>query len=305
MADASPSALTPAVPGRKYTKQDCPSDSHAVQALAKRGMGQKKYHTIVASLNYLVSITRDDMRFVQGKIAKYCANPGVEHFLALRHALKFLKGTLDYGIEFKWSAEGRQPTDGPLEIEAWSDSSYADDVDTGKTTLGYIVKVNNATIAAYSKLSKRVDSCVNHSELHAFDSVSSLPPDVVTDGASLAFTATSKTLVWIRGVKAALERRDERSMPSTPVNVDNAGVISVLHDITMKPANRNVFRTVAENRERVHDDKVVHPVKISTKLNLANALTKQEPGLRESAAQLRQITGPASKCGFGQGGVLK
>ena len=64
-------------------------------------------------------------------------------------------------------------------------------------------------------------------------------------------------------------------------------------------------RILSGEKKITIDDKVVHPVKISTKLNLANALTKQEPGLRESAAQLRQITGPASKCGFGQGGVLK
>ena len=39
-------------------------------------------------------------------------------------------------------------------------------------------------------------------------------------------------------------------------------------------------------------DKTVHPVKVDTKDNLANVLTKQEPGLRESAVQLRKITGP-------------
>ena len=40
------------------------------------------------------------MKFVQGKLAKYCLNPGKEHFKILKHAPRFLKGTLDYGIEF-------------------------------------------------------------------------------------------------------------------------------------------------------------------------------------------------------------
>ncbi len=35
-------------------------------------------------------------------------------------------------------------------------------------------------------------------------------------------------------------------------------------------------------------------VKVDTKDNRANAMTKQEPGLRESAAQMRQIAGPCS-----------
>ena len=41
-------------------------------------------------------------------------------------------------------------------------------------------------------------------------------------------------------------------------------------------------------------DKTVAAVKINTKDNLANALTKQEHGIAESAAQLRLITGPPS-----------
>jgi hypothetical protein len=76
--------------------------------------------------------------------------------------------------------------------------------------------------------------------------------------------------------------------------VDNAGVISMLEDTTLKTANRHIFRALAENRERVHLDKSVIPVKIGTKNNLANALTKQESGIAESAAQLRLITGPLS-----------
>ena len=73
-------------------------------------------------------------------------------------------------------------------MEAWSDSSYADDKDTGRTTLGYVIKANNDTITAASKLSNRVDSCVNHSELHAFDAVTTNGPtkNFLTDGASNA-----------------------------------------------------------------------------------------------------------------------
>jgi hypothetical protein len=40
----------------------------------------------------------------------------------------------------------------------------------------------------------------------------------------------------------------------------------------------------------------VTPIKIDTALNLANAMTKQEHGVPESAAQLRQIAGPSSLC---------
>ena len=298
MYDCNP-VITPAVPGRKYTKASAPSDDEARKELARQGMTKKWYHTIVASLNFLVMITRDDMRFIQGKNAKYCADPGLDNFKALKHQLRFLKGTVDYGIEFSWRASDPEPEDGPLDIKAYSDSSFADDVDTGRTTLGTLIQINGATTSSSSKLSYRVDSCVNHSELRAFDAatVGHKPDDAVTDGACVSLLRTAREVKWTRGVKAALEKRDVAGIPPTPVYVDNAGVLSMLNDRTMKAANKHIYRTVAESREHVHLDKHVVPVKINTKDNLANALTKQEPGLRDSAAQLRLIAGPRADGG--------
>ena len=61
---------------------------------------------------------------------------------------------------------------------AFSDSSFADDVDTSRTTvrtLGYVIQANGATISASSKLNASVDSCVNHNELLAL----ALPPPLL------------------------------------------------------------------------------------------------------------------------------
>ena len=120
------------------------------------------------------------------------------------------------------------------------------------------------------------------------------PGDEPTDGASIAFNKVARNVTWLRGVKAALERRDVRTMPPTVVHVDNAGVLAMIDGTTIKSANKHIYRTLAEVRERVHLDKSVIAVKVATKKNIANALTKQEPGLDESAAQLRCITGPIS-----------
>ena len=72
--------------------------------------------TMVISLAYLVNMTRDDMRYVQGKTAKFCANPGQDHFNALKHQLRFLKGTMNYGVEFRWQESDSEPPD--LETQA-------------------------------------------------------------------------------------------------------------------------------------------------------------------------------------------
>jgi uncharacterized protein with NAD-binding domain and iron-sulfur cluster len=89
-----------------------------------------------------------------------------------------------------------------------------------------------------------------------------------------------------------LENRDADKMPPTPIYVDNAGVLTMIDGIVLKSANKHIYRTLAEARERVHLDTAVTAVKIDSKDNLANAMTKQEQGVNESAAQLRCITGP-------------
>jgi hypothetical protein len=287
---------TPATTGRAYTRAHCPVNDEQKAELTAQGLDQKRFLSIAMSLNYLVGATRDDLRFVQGKMAKYGNNPGSEHFAIQKHALRFLKGTKDYGIEFLWRSTDPLPLDGPLDLRGWTDSSFADDIDTRRTTIGDVLKVNGATVSASSRLSSRVDSCVNHSELNAFSAacVESVMKGVMTDGASLALCRTSRSITWLRGVKAALEKRDVNQMPPTVVYVDNAGVISMLEGMTIKSANKHIYKTLAENRERVNLDKTVVAVKIDTKNNLANAMTKQEPGLHDSAAQLRQIAGPCS-----------
>ena len=68
----------------------------------------------------------------------------------------------------------------------------------------------------------------------------------------------------------------------------------ILKSTTLKSANKHIFRTLAKNRERVHLDKTVKAVTIDTKLNLTNAMTKQDHGIAGSVSQLLQIAGPRS-----------
>ena len=85
------------------------------------GYDQSQYCTVNASVNFLVGMTRPDLRFINGKVNKYNANPGIQHFKAQKHAQRFIKGTKHYGIEFNWFAGHLEPPDGPLHMVAYSD----------------------------------------------------------------------------------------------------------------------------------------------------------------------------------------
>jgi hypothetical protein len=107
---------TPATPGLRLTKGDGdwgPDDE---------GMTAELYRTLAASTNFLQA-TRDDIRFTQGKIAKYTSNAGPEHKRALKKLLRFVKGTTNYGILFEWNATDPPRKDGALTITGYSDST--------------------------------------------------------------------------------------------------------------------------------------------------------------------------------------
>lgn len=116
--------------------------------------------------------------------------------------------------------------------------------------------------------------------------------DTVQDGAMVAFERASRSTEWMRGVVAELERRSVETLPPTPIKVDNSGVVSVLVNVTLPAANRHVYRTICECRERSQRDRTVSAVKVDSKDNYADCLTKAGPV--GAAGKLLVLARPAS-----------
>jgi hypothetical protein len=74
------------------------------------------YKQLVGSLMYLTTM-RPDMVFVTCLISRYMAKPMEIHLQAAKRALRYLKGTVNYGIHYKKGGNG--------ELLAFTDSDYA------------------------------------------------------------------------------------------------------------------------------------------------------------------------------------
>jgi hypothetical protein len=61
---------------------------------------QLRYSQIIGSLMYLASTTRPDISFVVSKLSWFVSNLGDTHWSALEIVLRYLKGTMSYGIHF-------------------------------------------------------------------------------------------------------------------------------------------------------------------------------------------------------------
>lgn len=71
------------------------------------------------------------------------SKPTQLHVLAAKRVLRYLKGTLDFGIWYKRGGEG--------ELQVFTDSDFAGDVESRKSTSGYVFLFDDAAVTWLSK----------------------------------------------------------------------------------------------------------------------------------------------------------
>ncbi|PKU68977.1 Retrovirus-related Pol polyprotein from transposon TNT 1-94 [Dendrobium catenatum] len=85
------------------------------------------FRRLVGSLQYL-TITRPDIAFAANQVCQHMQSPTEDDFKALKRLLRYVKGTLSYGLPI---------TDGPLEFRTYSDADWASDTTDRKSISGY------------------------------------------------------------------------------------------------------------------------------------------------------------------------
>ena len=83
---------------------------------------------MVGSLMYLTN-KRPDICFVVNTMSQYMEQPRQVHLVASKHVIRYLKGTLDFGL--------RYVTDHEFGLYGYSDSDWADSIPDQKSTLAY------------------------------------------------------------------------------------------------------------------------------------------------------------------------
>lgn len=106
-----------------------------------------KYRRIVGSLRYLVH-TRPDLAFAVGYVSRFMERPTEEHMTAVKRILRYVTGTIHYGLFY-----GRE--DGEAQLLGYSDSDHAGDIDTRKSTSGTLFFLGN-NLVSWQSLKQRV-----------------------------------------------------------------------------------------------------------------------------------------------------
>ncbi|GJX14725.1 ribonuclease H-like domain-containing protein [Tanacetum coccineum] len=92
------------------------------------------YRSLAGSLQYL-TFTRPDLSYVVQQVCLFMHDPQKQHLAALKRILRYVWGTLDYGLQLFSTS--------PLYLVGYSDADWAGCPTTRRSTSGYCVFLGN------------------------------------------------------------------------------------------------------------------------------------------------------------------
>ncbi|MBW0529850.1 hypothetical protein O181_069565, partial [Austropuccinia psidii MF-1] len=93
------------------------------------------YRSAIGSINYLSTATRPDLSFAVSSLSQFLERPGLLHWKAFLHVLRYLRGTPDLGLVYSRGSDGG--------VRAYSDADWGNCRSTRRSTTGYLVLFNN------------------------------------------------------------------------------------------------------------------------------------------------------------------
>jgi hypothetical protein len=127
------------------------------------------YQSRIGSLIYATTITRPDAARATNKLAEFLLNPSASHLAAANRVIRYLYDTRYLAVEYSKSGSTLEVTP---DFRCSTDSAYADDIPTRKSTEGYIFKLFNGPIDWRSTKQKQVTRSSTEAELMALSHAS-------------------------------------------------------------------------------------------------------------------------------------
>ena len=124
----------------------------------------KQYRSVVGALQY-ATITRPDISFSVNKVSQFLQDPRDEHWKAVKRILRYLKGTIQYGLTIKGGKD--------LNITGFTDSDWAADPDDRRSVTGYCIYIGDNLISWTSKKQTTISKSSAEAEYRSIASATS------------------------------------------------------------------------------------------------------------------------------------
>lgn len=204
-------------------------------------MSRVPYASAVGSLMFAMICTRPDIAHAVGVVSRYMAEPGREHWEAVKRILRYLKGTSDVALCYGESG---------LTVKGYVDSDYAGDIDGSKSTTGYVFILSGGTVSWVSKLQSVVAMSTTEAEY-------------------VAAAQASKEAVWLKMLLEELGHAQEK----ITLFCDNQSALHLARNPAFHSKTKHIRVQYHFVREKVEEGTVDMP-KIHTDDNVADYMTK-------------------------------
>ena len=96
------------------------------------------YQKAIGSLTYAAICSRPDISAAVGALSSFMSNPTEVHWSGVKRILRYLRGTSNFGLVY----DGNNGN----ELLGYSDADWAGDVNTRRSTSGYVFRYGNSTV---------------------------------------------------------------------------------------------------------------------------------------------------------------
>jgi hypothetical protein len=149
-----------------------------------------EYQQAIGSIMYAMLGTRPDLPFTVSTLSKFCSNPTPKHSAAAQRTLRYLQKTINVGITYGGQenpavdeALGKSNLTG---ITGFSDSDWAGDKDSRKSTSGYVFLLYGGAVSWKSTKQSVVATSSTEAEY-------------------IACSEAAKEALWIRRLHAEIQ----------------------------------------------------------------------------------------------------
>lgn len=155
------------------------------------------YREAVGSLLFAARVTRPDIEYAVNTASQFLNNYRTIHWNAVKRILRYLAGTIDYGIVYGKSGS-------MLDLIGYTDADYAGCLDTRRSRSGFIYLLNNAPISWCSQRQEIVSLSTTEAEY-------------------IALAHGTKDAIWLQRMLSELKIQVER----VRIHVDNQSAIKL------------------------------------------------------------------------------
>lgn len=174
------------------------------------------YRAAVGMLNFLSVQTRPDIAFAVSYLSRFNSRHNDSHWSAVKHLLRYVKRTRSHKLVF-----GSKRAQNGF-VEGYADADYAGDVDTRRSTTGFVFFVRGSLVSWKSRRQQSVTLSTTEAEY-------------------LAIGDCSKHGLWICRLLQYLCLVDPINVPiKLPLSNDNQGAVFLCNEASVKNRSKHI-----------------------------------------------------------------